>query len=900
MKLILCHATCDFDSLGAAVGLSLVHPEAKILLPAGVQTGVDAFLAVYRDLFPFIDKRALDFSLVEELFVVDTSSSSQLGSFAKELSSFAGRLHVIDHHPEGDLVKKAFSKQIEQVGATATLVVEELIGAAIEPPVAYALALALGVHSDTGSLLFDSTTVRDIEALLFLTRMGASPQLCNQFIGSGLTPEQLLFFEEGRESLDCHSLDGLEVGLAYVQQQERRTVTGLGDIASELRRFGELDVLFLIVQLSEVRFRVVGRSKRTHPYLKESPDLGALFRRLGGGGHPGAASVTLSGLGRSEVAETLLTSLQQEDSWSVCADDVMSSPARTIADTISLDEAAHQLDQYGHSGLLVVDKQGALVGVISRRDIDKAIRHNLGHAPVKAYMATRLVTAGPQSTLRTIHELFAQHDIGRVPILENGSLRGVVTRSDLMKFYGELLETNIDDLGRHISTSLTQDEACIMQLCRDAAACLNLSLFLVGGAVRDLLLRMQGSRYDITDIDIVVHSDGGIVESDSIKAYAEELVRLSSGKLVRSAPQFGTASVSLPWNGKSFKVDIAAARTEHYSAPAVDPHVTPGSLYEDLVRRDFSVNALACGLTGRYADHMIDYFQGVKDLKDGVVRVLHPLSFVEDPTRIIRAARLVSRRNFTLDPETERFALELSHSRSVWGNEIPTKTQAGLGRRLGMELNLLFASSEWFAALAQLWKLNTFLLFDDSFLNPQEVFLSFKKTTKLLGLVPPQMHKKIRSLLVVLFMRGVESSKRRAFCERLGIAERKCKMLDEFEKRREILESLIQSSNDPFEITQGLNTIPREQLYLSACLTPGKEGKLIRRYLLSWSTYHSPLTGEDLKALGYQPGTTIRQAQQRLTRAVFTNQSLSREEAIDMLEDFRGGQTSVMLQKSQK
>jgi tRNA nucleotidyltransferase (CCA-adding enzyme) len=164
--------------------------------------------------------------------------------------------------------------------------------------------------------------------------------------------------------------------------------------------------------------------------------------------------------------------------------------------------------------------------------------------------------------------------------------------------------------------------------------------YLVGGAVRDLL---RGAAPN--DIDIAVEGDARSVA----RAVAERL-----GSDAREYERFGTATVETPGTSYNF----ATTRRETYDEPGALPQVAPAPLAEDLARRDFSINAMAVGLTGDDLGHLYDPTGGLADMEEGLVRVLHDRSFLDDPTRLLRAVRYAVRLGFVLDPETERLARE--------------------------------------------------------------------------------------------------------------------------------------------------------------------------------------------------------------------------------------------------
>ena len=164
--------------------------------------------------------------------------------------------------------------------------------------------------------------------------------------------------------------------------------------------------------------------------------------------------------------------------------------------------------------------------------------------------------------------------------------------------------------------------------------------YLVGGAVRDLLRGAES-----VDLDVAVEGDARSVA----RALAERL-----GGHAREYERFGTARVG----ADELSLDLATTRTETYPEPGALPAVRAASLAEDLRRRDFAINAMALGLTGDDLGHLYDPCGGLGDLDERVVRVLHERSFLDDPTRLLRAVRYEARLGFSMDPDTERLARE--------------------------------------------------------------------------------------------------------------------------------------------------------------------------------------------------------------------------------------------------
>lgn len=218
----------------------------------------------------------------------------------------------------------------------------------------------------------------------------------------------------------------------------------------------------------------------------------------------------------------------------------------------------------------------------------------------------------------------------------------------------------------------------LINLISQAAGLRKWPVYLVGGFVRDLLLGK-----DNYDLDIVLEGDAEV--------FAADLAAKLGGRYVRHH-QFGTATV---YKGR-LKIDIATARREIYAKPASLPQVEFGSLPEDLKRRDFTVNAMAVSINQGSFGKLMDFYQGRQDLKAKKIRVLHDLSFIDDPTRILRSIRFEQRLGFKLEPHT----LKLLQSACLGQMLEATQPQ-----RLREELILMFKEKQPLAQLKRLSRL---------------------------------------------------------------------------------------------------------------------------------------------------------------------------------------------------
>jgi tRNA nucleotidyltransferase (CCA-adding enzyme) len=372
MDLILCHTTADFDALGAAVGLTHLMPGSKIVLTGGAHPPVRDFLALYRDEYALIERRSVNQAQIRTLTVVDTQQRDRLGKAAEWLDlPDVTEIIVYDHHLGQELNIPATKLHISPVGATTTLIVEELQKQHISLTHTEATVMALGIHVDTGSLTFALSTPRDALALAWLMQQGASISVVNQYLQPGLSRPLQQLLKKALEDLQYLYIGGYTIG--WVTLKTDAFVPGLSSITSQLSSINEIDALLLasehVVEKGDSRLTIIGRSQIPGVHLNQ------LFQHLGGGGHSQAASVNLRGADTEAILNQLLDGIKAAIPYPPTARDLMSSPVRTIYPETTIAEAQRTLLRYGHSGLSVVDAAARLVGIISRRDLDIALHH---------------------------------------------------------------------------------------------------------------------------------------------------------------------------------------------------------------------------------------------------------------------------------------------------------------------------------------------------------------------------------------------------------------------------------------------------------------------------------------------------------------------------------------------
>jgi tRNA nucleotidyltransferase (CCA-adding enzyme) len=409
-----------------------------------------------------------------------------------------------------------------------------------------------------------------------------------------------------------------------------RHVDGVSNLAHKIVDLTDCRSLVLLVEMDE---RVFAVTRSRTPDI----DAAAIAASLGGGGHREAASAMFRG-SLDEAQQALREGLAAAAREPVRAEQVMSRPARSVGPDETVAHAMVVCQRYVQSGILVVE-EGRLVGAVGREDLDKAIAHGLSHAPVKGIMSSRVASVAAGAPLGEVQEALAGSADGRVAVLEDDRLVGVVTRGDVLRALGEQPAAEVE-----VEASLASELAGLEGLQRTFVAISAVSepydgVYLVGGTVRDILIGEPNF-----DVDVAV-------EGDAIEL-ARSLADALDGR-VRAHRKFGTAVVLY---GEAERVDVVTARTEFYDAPAALPSVEHATIREDLFRRDFTINAMAVSLKGEDFGRLVDPFGGRRDLEAKTIRILHNLSFIDDPTRIFRAIRYESRYGFRMDDHTQRLA----------------------------------------------------------------------------------------------------------------------------------------------------------------------------------------------------------------------------------------------------
>ncbi len=852
MEVILTHEHADFDALASLLAASKLHPDAFPVLPRSINRNLQDFLTLYRSVLPFLQAEELPRRKVTLGIFVDCQSAQLVRGMTQKTS-----VRIIDHHKCRENLPEHYHCWYEEVGATTTILVEQMIGRGGTITPVEATLLMLGIYEDTGSLTYPSTTARDLRCAAWLLEQGAKLDVVRNFLHHPLSGAQQQLLEQLYEAAETYEIKGHTIVVTEARVQE--PVEEISTLAHKLRDLYEPDALFLLVDLEE-HIQVVARSTTNNIHV------GRIAQALGGGGHSRAAAALVRNRPVSEIRRQILRLLAENVQPQMTVREIMSWGVTSVKINTPVGEVAKRMSIRGHEGFPVVDERGTLVGLVTRRIIDMAMRHGMQHEPVRKVMRTGAVTVGLDDPVQVVQKRMIESGWGQIPVLdEHGVMVGIVTRTDLLKLWGEEKTPERPSVAELMTERLPDGLLELLQRIGEVAAVMGFPLYTVGGFTRDLLLNRPNF-----DVDFVV-------EGDAV-ALAQELAREFGGR-VRPHRRFGTAKWIRDENafaaGRRLSddtpssIDFATARTEFYEAPTLLPVVERSSIKLDLHRRDFTINTLAIRLDGRHWGELLDFYGGRKDLEEGVIRVLHSLSFIEDPTRILRAIRFEQRFGFTIEPRTAELmveAVDLLHRVS--------------GPRIRHELILILQEAEPENALRRLHEIGVLKEIDQELDWNQRMADKFRQLRLALS-DWPQPPASIERLYFVLWIYDLTPAAHKRILDRLRLASITVKLVREAEKLRARSMKLQKPELPPSEIDRLLSQFSDAILLVARIAT---DAPLLRERLRFYQEKLRPIeihiSGEDLQRWGIKPGPIYRQVFQQVRAAVLDGRVHTPEEEV--------------------
>ena len=568
------------------------------------------------------------------------------------------------------------------------------------------------------------------------------------------------------------------------------------------------------------------------------------------------------------------------------ARDAMVYPVKTIEPERTLKETGEILTRY-NLNILPVLQDEKVIGLISKQVVEKAVYHGLKSSLVKEYMTTEFSVVSPDTPFFRVQAFIIGQNQSLLPVIEKDRLVGTISAGDVMRVLQEEMMKSEEGVSVFESQPLYGRKKMISKLMEErfperihnllkefgrVGDELGYSVYAVRGFVRDLLLRVEN-----LDVDIVVEGDG--------IRLAEEFQKMFPCR-IRTHKKFGTAIILLP---DGSKVDVATARWEFYDSPAALPTVEKASIKTDLYRRDFTINTLAIQLNPKAFGELIDFFGGVKDIKEKVIRVLHNLSFVEDPTRVFRAIRFEQRFGFQI----------VKHTQNLMKNAVKVGFLERLsGGRVLSELILILQEGDPLPALKRMRDFNLFHFLHPSLKFDEQAQVLFEQIHHVISWFDLLFLEQQYERWLIYFYGLIDFLKEgeiEDLCRRLAMNEKLKKTT--MERKLQADQALLQifswingdrrpKRSEIYDILDPLST--ESKLFMMAKTTQIETRRYISLYFTQLKDTKPLLRGRDLIQMGMKPGPSIKKALTGLLKARLDEQVITRQDEMEYISKAQG------------
>jgi tRNA nucleotidyltransferase (CCA-adding enzyme) len=876
LAVITTHVNADFDALASMLAAQKLYPDALVVFPGSQEKNLkNFFINSMAYLFNMVDINDIDFSKVKRLILVDTRQRGRIGKLIDVLENSDIEIHIYDHHPPTSNDIKGSLEVHGKTGANVTILTEIIKEKKFGISPDEATIMCLGLYEDTGSFTFPSTTERDFLAAAFLLSKGANLNIVSDLIARELSPEQVVLLNDMIQAVTRYNINGIEIVVTSVTLE--KYMPDFAFLVQKMVKMENIDAIFAIARM-ENKIYVVARSR-----INEV-DVGAILADIGGGGHAYAAAASIKGETLAQTETRLIQFLYEKVKARRQAKDLMSSPAISISPDVLCKKAQNIITRYNLNALVVTEKGDAteeLRGYITRQVIEKALYHKLDQVPVKEYMTTEVATVGPDADLPEIQEKIIDNKQRILPVMQGATIIGVITRTDLLNILVGQSEPKSEispdplkgsahartrNVVRFMKERLSADLIKRLQQIGEVAQDIGCEAFVVGGFVRDLFLYRKNE-----DLDIVIEGEG--------IAFAGEYAKLV-GARIHIHEKFGTAVIIFP---DGFKIDVASARMEYYKFPAALPVVEMSSIKLDMYRRDFTINTLAIQLNPDKFGTLIDFFAARKDIKEKIIRILHNLSFVEDPTRVFRAIRFEQRFEFTIGKLTA----------GLISNAVTMDFFRGLsGKRVFTELRIIMEEKNPVAAITRLNDFDLLKVIHPS-INLDKNFISLLNSVKEvlswhdLLFLDESYKQWIVFFLVLINQCNVKRTG--DICRRFELAPQYVKIfcIERFEADRcgtRLERNLSVSDSFLYRKLTGFRT--ELILYMMAAARQQAVKKAISHFFTDLRRTGISLKGRDLKKMKLKPGPVYRQVLAAVLDAKLDRKLKTKKDEIDFARHY--------------
>ncbi|NPA58670.1 MAG: CBS domain-containing protein [Aquificae bacterium] len=859
MQVVFLPEGADLDALSTAYGITLLYPDAKILLPSASSHSFRLALKQFENILKEKLVKKKELKRIDTLFLPD---SNNIRLPLKRLSPFVDgstKVVVFDHHPLREKLPPQVEKHIQSTGAATTIVVNKIKRRKIPISPQEATLLALGIYEDTGSFTYGTTTPKDLRAGAYLLSKGADLELVRKIIEERIDQEQINIIHQLVENIQYFFVGEKKVIFSFAYADHY-----IPDVSSALhliKPLQEADAYFLLIN-EKGKTSIIARSK------SREIDVGKVLSYLGGGGHYRAASATVKGLTVQEIKNYIETVLLGEAYKNRTVGEIASTDLITVRKDDTVGQVKDLLEKA--PVLFVINKKGKFEGIVLSRVLKESIRHGVANVKVENFIIDSVITFEPETPLSVAEKVVSTSSQEYFPVLKNGYPVGVVSRAYIIRvLHGQVFDTEKDLFisreriqPRFLNYRTRLEKFLPERVFRELESIGRLSkklgyrTYLVGGIVRDMVLGKEN-----LDIDLIVEGDA----VELARAYARER------KLpYHTFEEFMTAQITLETGEK---IDLATARKETYTHPGAYPKVEKATIREDLYRRDFTINTLAVELTEGRFGMLIDYFNGLKDIKDRMIRILHQLSFIEDPIRILRALRFAGRLGFRLGKPTERL-LKLSVDENML-EFAPTG-------RINLELTYTFNEEKVLDILSLMDRYKVLhSLIPEFFMDEkrEEILSRLRDTIISFEMfLDVKVDRTSNYLMALLYHLPFDLSYK--FLEKYHFSKA-VRFFQEYYEVKDLLKKIPEKNS---QLYKKIKFIRKDILVYVCASSPVELAERIIKILKKEGEKHLIISGKDLKELGIKPSPIYRKIIDDVFKKYLDDEIKSKKEALNYVK----------------
>ena len=426
------HKNTDFDGLASVIAATIYYPGCMGVIPKAVNRNVAQFLSTHKTAFDLLLPNEIDHAEVSQLIVVDTNQWHRLDRMDKLRHRNDLAIDLWDHHMIGEPDIQADWICREPVGATVTLFVREMIKKKVRLNPLVSTVLLIGLYEDTGHLSFPSTTPEDARAAAFLLENNADLNVAGFFLNPPYEETQREVLFEMMKNTEKMTINGSSLGFNTITLDKK--VADLASVVSMYRKIINADAVFVIF-VNSSRSMVIGRSNSSRIHI------GRIMSKLGGGGHGGAgsASIKKSVMSPEIIRNTIISILSGTPGKTVHIGDIMSFPVISVNPDTPMRQVRELMDKEKIRGVMVVGEEEKLEGIVVLWDFKKIKKERQWNSPVKAFMVRDVATLSPESSPEKAARTMIEKDVGHLPVVKDGKIIGIVTRTDILTYFYGLL-----------------------------------------------------------------------------------------------------------------------------------------------------------------------------------------------------------------------------------------------------------------------------------------------------------------------------------------------------------------------------------------------------------------------------------------------------------------------------